>query len=114
MFKEFPLAEKEEIFIGDGYRCTMCGRGVKEGAKLHIDPIRMKDKDGKIKTVSGLTLCELHTFIGEEGKETPLKMFVRLREQAREDDDEKMQSFFTEILGVYEQYGMNEHLGVER
>ena len=102
--------QKEEIYANDNYCCTMCGRGIQEGAELHVDSIKMKIKDGKIKVVGGLTLCELHTFTGEEGKETILEMFARLHEQAKEANDEKKQSFFTEILKVYEKHNMDDDI----
>ncbi len=110
MLKEFTLEEKEAIFANDDYRCTMCGRGIQEGAELHVEPIKMKNENGEIEVVGGLTLCDLHTFVGEEGKETTLEMFARLHEQAKEADDERKQSFFTEILEVYEKYNRNEDI----
>ena len=110
MLKEFTLEQKEEIYANDNYRCTMCGLGIQEGAKLHIEPIKAKNKKGEKVVVGGLTLCELHTFVGEEGKETILEMFARLHEQAKEANDEKKQSFFTEILEIYKKHNMNEDI----
>lgn len=110
MLQEITLKQKEEIITNDNHRCTMCGRGIQEGAELRVELIKMKKGDGEIKVVGGLTLCELHTSIGEEGKETILEMFARLHEQAREFNDEKAQSFYTEILAVYEKHNMNEDI----
>ena len=110
MLKEFTLKQKEEIYANDDHRCTMCGRGIQEGAKLHIEPIKAKNKKSEKVVVGGLTLCELHTFIGDEGKETILEMHQRLYEEAQEVNDEKAKSFFSEILEVYEKHNMNEDI----
>lgn len=110
MLKEFTLEEKEAIFANDDYRCTMCGRGIQEGAKLHIEPIKAKNKKGEEFVVGGLTLCELHTFIGEEGKETISEMHQRLYKEAKKNNDEKSKDFFGEVLKVYEKYNKNEDI----
>ncbi|MBT7325731.1 MAG: HNH endonuclease [Anaerolineae bacterium] len=110
MLEFFTKEQKEAIFANDDYCCTMCGCGIQEGAELRVEPIKMKNEDGEIEVVGGITLCELHTFVGEEGKETILEMFARLHEQAKEADDERKQSFFTEILEVYEKHNMNEDI----
>ena len=110
MLKEFKLEEKEVIFANDDYRCTMCGRGIQEGAELHVEPVKMKNKDGEVKIVGGLTLCDLHTFVGEEGKETILEMHQRLYKEAKKNNDEKSKDFFGEVLKVYEKHNMNEDI----
>ena len=110
MLKQFTQEQKKEILASDDYRCTMCGRGIQEGAELHIDPIMAKNKDGEKTVVDALTLCELHTFIGEEGKETILGMHQRLYNEAKENNDEKSKGFFGKVLKVYEKHNMGEDI----
>lgn len=109
MQKEFKAQEKN-ILETDTPRCLMCGRGTQEGAELHIEPIKAKNDDGEITTVGGLTLCELHTFVGIEGKETISEMFVRLQKEAAVLGDTKTASFFAEVLHTFEKHDINGHV----
>lgn len=46
------------ILKRDGFRCQICGRGEKDGVKLHVDHIIPVSKGGKTVPKNLRTLCE--------------------------------------------------------
>jgi len=51
--EDFSKAQKEFILKRDGYRCAICGKGLKEGVTLHIDHIKPKEFGGKAVVENG-------------------------------------------------------------
>jgi hypothetical protein len=110
--EDFTPVLKERIFKRDNYRCVVCGRGKAEGAELHADHIRPKDFGGKATFENGQTLCSQHNFLKKNLKqtETGKKLFIRLYELAKTEDDDKLIKFCTEILEVFERNNINGHI----
>lgn len=116
VLEDFTPALREQIFHRDGYRCVICGKGRKEGVEIHADHIKPKDLGGKATLENGQTLCSQHNFLKKNFKqtETGKKMYIRLYEIAKQTGDEKLISFCTEILEVYEKNNMNGHIVWEK
>lgn len=110
--EEFTEEQKEQILKRDGYRCVICGRGKKEGVELHVDHIRPKYLGGKAIIENGQTLCAQHNFIKKSLKqtETGKKMFIRLYELAKREQNKKLEKFCEDILLVYEKHNINSHI----
>jgi predicted restriction endonuclease len=110
--EDFTTAQKEVILKRDGYKCVICGRGKKEGVDLHVDHIKPKDFGGEATIENGQTLCSQHNFIKKNLKqtETGKKMFIRLYELAKSENDEELKKFCTDVLETYEKHGINGHI----
>jgi len=110
--EDFTPEQKEQIFKRDNYRCVICGHGWQDGVEIHADHIRPKDKGGQATIENGQTLCAEHNFKKKNYKqtETGKKMFIRLYELAKSQDDEDLMKFCSEILEVFEKNGVNGHI----
>ena len=114
--EDFPPAIKKAIFERDGFRCVICGKGLKDGVELHADHIKPKDLGGEAILENGQTLCSAHNFLKKNYKqtETGKKMFIRLYELAKQTNDSKITSFCADILEVFEKHGINGHIEWKR
>ncbi len=110
--EDFTASQKEIILKRDQYKCVICGRGRKEGVELHVDHIKPKDLGGKATISNGQTLCSKHNFIKKNLKQTEAgkKMFIRLYELAKKEENEELKKFCYDILEIYEQYDINGHI----
>ncbi len=105
--QDFTAPQKAEILLRDGYRCVVCGLGPSEGAVLHVDHIKPKDKNGQATVDNGQTLCGQHNFIKKNYSqvEAGKRFFVKMRAQAEKVGDQKMINFCNDILALYNNYG---------
>ncbi len=96
----------------DGFKCVICGKGIKDGVELHVDHIKPKYLGGESTIENGQTLCAQHNFIKKtlNQTETGKKMFIRLYELAKSEGNEELKKFCTEILKIYEKFNMNCHI----
>jgi 5-methylcytosine-specific restriction endonuclease McrA len=110
--EDFTLEQKEVILKRDGYKCVVCGRGKKEGVELQVDHIKPKYLGGESTIENGQTLCAQHNFIKKTLKqtETGKKMFVRLYELAKKEEDKALLKFCADILETYERHNINSHI----
>lgn len=110
--EDFTAEQKRIILKRDGYRCVLCGRGREDGVELQVDHIRPKELGGKAIIENGQTLCAQHNFQKKTYKqtETGKKMFIRLYELAKKENDELLINFTSEVLSVFEKYGINGHI----
>ena len=110
--EDFTAAQKETILKGEGYKCVICGRGKKDGVDLHIDHIKPKDFGGEATIENGQTLCSQHNFIKKNLKqtETGKKMFIRLYELAKSENNEELKKFCADVLETYEKHDINGHI----
>jgi len=110
--EDFTPAQKQEIFKKDNYRCVMCGKGVAEGVQLYADHIKPKDLGGEAKISNGQTLCGQHNWFKKNLKqtETGKKMYIHLYNLAKEEKNDEVLKFCTEILEVYERNDINGHI----
>jgi hypothetical protein len=110
--EDFTKAQKEIIMKRDGYRCVICGRGLKEGIEMCVDHIKPKDFGGKAEIENGQTLCAQHNIKKKHYKqtETGKKMFIRLYELSITLGDNETKRFCEEILEVFEQNNINGHI----
>ena len=110
--EDFTPAQKKAILERDGYRCVICGRGEKEGVELQIDHIRPKDLGGKATIENGQVLCAQHNFIKKNTGQTTTgkKLFINLYNLAKKENDKKLLQFCSEVLNVFEKFGMNGHI----
>lgn len=109
---DFTPEQKQLILERDGYRCVICGRGLNDGAELHIDHIRPRHLGGKSTIENGQTLCSQCNFRKKTYKqtETGKRMFIRLLELAQKEGDREMEQFCREVLEVYVRHGVNDHI----
>lgn len=116
VLEDFTPAQKKAILIRDGYKCVICGKGIKEGVDLHIDHIKPKDFGGEATVANGQTLCAQHNFIKKNMKqtETGKKMFIRLYELAKNENNEELIQFCADVLETYEKHGINGHIVWEK
>lgn len=114
--EDFTNYQKNEILRRDGYRCVICGAGRENGAELHIDHIKPKDMGGLATIENGQTLCSRHNFLKKNlnQTETGKKMFIRLYELAKQENNQELQEFATEILKTFEEFNINGHIEWER
>lgn len=110
--KDFTPEQKATIFKRDGYKCVICGRGLKDGVEIHADHIKPKDLGGEPIIENGQTLCAQHNFQKKNYKqtETGKKMFIRLYELAKKSKDKKLQKFCADVLITYEEHDINCHI----
>lgn len=110
--QDFSPEIKRAIFARDGYQCVICGRGKKEGMEIHADHIKPKDLGGEATLENGQTLCSQHNFIKKNlgQTETSKKLFIRLYELAKTENNQELLRFTTEVLEVYEKNGINGHI----
>lgn len=110
--EDFTPEQKEEILKRDGYKCIICGRGKKEGVELQVDHIKPKYLGGESTIENGQTLCAQHNFIKKTLKqtETGKKMFIRLYELAKKENNKELLKFCTDILEMYEKHNINSHI----
>lgn len=110
--EDFTSEQKEFILKRDEYKCVQCGRGKKDGVELHVDHIKPKDFGGEAKVENGQTLCSQHNFIKKNLKqtETGKKMFIRLYELTKSENNEELIKFCVDILETYEKYNINGHI----
>ena len=110
--ENFTQEQRDMIFKRDGYKCVVCGRGGKDGVKLHADHIKPKDKGGKAVIENGQTLCAEHNFKKKNYNqtETAKKLFVNLLNRSKKVKDHTMMAFCKDILRVYDQHHVNGHI----
>jgi predicted restriction endonuclease len=111
-FDTFTHKQKDEILKRDGYKCVICGKGINDGCELQIDHIRPRDKGGNSTIENGQTLCSQHNFLKKNLNETETgkKMYIRLYELAKKENNEELVRFTTDILKVYDKHGINGHI----
>ena len=110
--EEFSAKQKKRILERDNYKCTMCGRGNKDGMELHVDHIKAKDLGGRAIIENGQTLCSQHNFLKKNLNQTESgkKMFILLHELAGKENNQELEKFSREILKIYEKHNINGHI----
>lgn len=110
--EDFTPTLKKAIFERDNYRCVVCGRGPEDGVELHVDHIKPKDFGGKATFENGQTLCSQHNFLKKNFKqtETGKRLFIRLYELAKKENNKPLLKFCIEILEVFEKNDINGHI----
>ena len=110
--EDFTPAQREQIFKRDGYRCVICGKGERDGVEIQADHIKPKDLGGKATIENGQTLCATHNFRKKNLKqtETGKKMFIRLYQLSDSIGDHEMRDFCRNIIEVFEEHNMNDHV----
>lgn len=110
--EDFTEEQKKEILKKDDYKCVLCGRGKKEGVEIHVDHIKSKYFGGKAIIENGQTLCSQHNFIKKylNQTETGKKMFIRLYELAKSENNKPLFNFCKNVLEVYEKHNINGHI----
>jgi len=110
--EDFTEKQKKQILERDDYKCVVCGKGLKDGIELHVDHIKSKDYGGEAIIENGQILCAQHNFIKKNLKqtETGKKMFIRLYELAKKENNQELIKFCMEVLEVYEKNNINGHI----
>jgi hypothetical protein len=110
--EDFSEEQKETIKRRDGYKCVVCGKGLADGIELHVDHIKPKDLGGQATLDNGQTLCAKHNFMKKNlnQTETGKKMFIRLYELAKSENNNELQKFCADILSMYEKHDINGHI----
>jgi len=113
---DFTVAQKKAILERDGYRCVICGRGIKDGVELHVDHIKPKDRGGEAIKENGQVLCGQHNYQKKmlNQTETGKKMFIRLYELAKSENNAELMKFCTDVLETYEKHNINGHIVWEK
>ncbi|MFQ3548150.1 MAG: HNH endonuclease [Armatimonadota bacterium] len=114
--EDFSDEQKRQILKRDNYKCVICGKGKIDGVELHIDHIKPRSLGGKAEIENGQTLCAQHNFIKKNlnQTETSKKMFIRLYELAKKENNQELKSFCEDILKTYEKYNINGHIEWEK
>lgn len=110
--EDFTTEQRREIRERDNYSCVECGRGEKDGLTLHVDHIKARNLGGKAEISNGQTLCAQHNFMKKQMNQTQAgkRMFIRLYEVAKREDNEELMRFCEDILETYERHGINGHI----
>ena len=108
----FTNEQKSKILERDGFKCVICGRSREYGVDLHVDHIKPRDLGGKATIENGQTLCAQHNFLKKnlQQTETGKKMFIRLYELSKANNNEFLQKFCADILRTYEKHDINGHI----
>lgn len=109
---DFPEQIKEAIFKRDNYRCVVCGRGRAEGVEICADHIKPKDRGGDNSLSNGQTLCTQHNLMKSNYSQTEAgkRLFIKLYEQAKALNDQKMISFCEAVFDVYDAHDIDRHI----
>lgn len=112
ILEDFTQAEKKAILKRDNYKCVICGKGKKNGIELHVDHINPKELGGKAVIENGQVLCAQHNFQKKTLKqtETGKKMFIRLYELAKKEENTKLIKFCIDVLDTFETHEINGHI----
>ena len=110
--EDFTVAQKKAILERDGYKCVVCGKGLKDGMELHVDHIKPKDKGGEATIENGQVLCGPHNYQKKmfNQTETGKKMFIRLYDLAKAKKNEELMKFCADVLKTYEKHNINGHI----
>ena len=110
--EDFSEAQKQFIKKRDGYKCVICGAGTKNGIELHVDHIKPKEFGGKATVENGQTLCAKHNFQKKTLKqtETGKKMFIRLYELAKSENNVETMKFCEDVLSIFDEHNINGHI----
>ena len=83
--------------------------GKKEGAELHIDHVKPRDKGGKSTIENGQTLCSRCNFLKKNMNIQSLgkKIFINLLTSAKKENNIELQKFAEEILDVFKKYKLD-------
>lgn len=113
---DFTAAQKKAILERDGYKCVVCGRGIKDGVELHVDHIKPKDRGGEATIENGQVLCGQHNYQKKmlNQTETGKKMFIRLYDLAKAEKNEELMKFCVDVLETYEKHNINGHIVWEK
>ncbi len=114
--EDFTPAQRKQIFKRDDYRCVICGKGQRDGVEIQADYIKPKDLGGKAVIENGQTLCATHNFRKKNFKqtETGKRMFIRLYELSESVGDHEIRDFCRNILEVFEEHNINDHIEWKR
>lgn len=106
---DFTDQQKKQILKRDGYKCILCKMGKKEGAELHIDHVKPRDKGGKSTIENGQTLCSRCNFLKKNMNIQSLgkKIFINLLTSAKKENNIELQKFAEEILDVFKKYKLD-------
>lgn len=109
---DFTSEIKKLILERDGYKCVVCGRGKKDGIELVVDHKRPKDKGGLNTIDNGQTLCSEHNLIKKNYSMTEAgkRYFIKIYEQAVENEDDRMIEFCKSVFDVYNEFDINGHI----
>lgn len=110
--EDFTEAQKEAIKQRDGYKCVICGLGPMNGVEIQVDHIRPKDLGGKAEIDNGQTLCARHNFRKKNYGQTEMskRMFINMYNTAKKLGDDEILSFCSDILQVYENHHIDDHI----
>lgn len=110
--ENFSPSVKRAILKKDDYRCVVCGRGEKNGIELHVDHIKPKDRGGRATLDNGQTLCGQHNYVKKNYDQLTFskRLFLKMQQQANDNQDRRLQKFCQEILNLYNQYGVDDHI----
>lgn len=114
--EDFTSAQRRQIFERDNFRCVICGKGSPDGIEIQADHIKPKDLGGEARIENGQTLCATHNFRKKNlnQTETGKKMFIRLYELSDSVGDHEMRDFCRNVLEVFEEHSINDHVKWKR
>jgi len=109
---DFPENVKETIFRRDGYRCVVCGLGIKDGVEICADHIVPKDRGGTNTVENGQTLCTQHNLIKKNYSQTEAgkRYFIKMYEEAVSKNDKKIIDFCKQIFDAYNKHEVDRHI----
>ena len=109
---EFSQTTKTDIFERDGHKCVICGRGIEDGVEIHADHKVPLQKGGNNSLENGQTLCSEHNILKKKYSQTEFgkKFMINLYRDAIKNKDVKMMNFTKGVLGIYEKYGIANHI----
>jgi len=114
--EDFKPEVKKQIFERDNYRCVVCGKGRAEGMEIQADHILPKDKGGRATLENGQTLCSNHNFLKKNFNQTEFakRIFIKLYRASKSGNNKEMIEFSSEVLRVFEKYGIDDQIKWEK
>jgi len=103
---DFSEKTKKEIFERDHFRCVLCGKGADNGAEIHADHVKPRDKGGESTLQNGQTLCSQHNFQKKnyDMYEFGRRMFQTLLDKSQANGDTSTVEFCLKILSIYDEF----------
>ena len=105
----FPPEIKKAIFKRDNYQCIVCGNGLHNGYDICADHINPQSKGGQSTLENGQTLCSEHNLMKKKYGAVDFlgKYSKKMIQIAKENNDEKVEKMFKEILETLKKYGLS-------
>ncbi len=100
------------VLFRDSSACVICGKQHSDGVHIYVRGLIAKEDGGQPTVENGITLCDEHLYwrLGWAATPSFQSLFQCVLAVALKQGDSHMTGFCTDILDVYEKYGIYTHI----